>query len=85
MEPRKQPAPIQLQLFNQPVQLVVRSGIGRLLYNGEDPGFTDRVEIVDRIPRDHTGWQSIRYKSKRYQLFGGIRTPHFICLNSPIE
>lgn len=91
MESKKQPQPTQLQLFSQPIQLVVRSGKGRLLYNhqhsyyGEDSDFTDRVEIVDRIPRDHTGWQSIRYKSKRYQLFGGIRTPHFICLNSPIE
>ncbi len=54
MELRKRQATIQLQLFNQPIQLVVRSGLGRLLYNhqhsyyGEDPNFTDRVEIVDR-------------------------------------
>jgi len=54
----------------------VRSGLGNPLRNGD--GFTDTIEQVWRIPRQHSGWQSVQYKGKRYQLHGGIRTPHFI-------
>lgn len=40
---------------------------------------------IERVPRDHSGWQSIRYQGKRYQLFGGIRTNLFIDTNNPIK
>lgn len=63
------------------LQISVRSGHGSVV--GRD--FNDVVEVVDRVPRFHSRWQSIRYKCKRYQLFGGVRTPYFICLNNPIK
>ena len=43
--------------------------------------FSDTVEYVQRAVRQHNGWQSIVYKGRRYQLHGGIRTCHFICLH----
>ena len=90
---------MQQRLFPELLQIAVRTGIGSIIYdedtrnrrrlglNGVGPWpaeFTDEVEQVDRIPREHAGWQSVRYKGRRYQLFGGIRTAFFICLNSPI-
>ena len=77
----------QLLLFNtEAVRLTVRTGTGTIRYSGEEleEQFTDKIKTIWRVPRDHTGWQSIKYKGKRYQLFGGIRTEYFICLNSPI-
>ena len=59
---------------------VVRSGRGSVTAGG----FTDHVCFASRAARYHAGWQSVRYDSRRYQLLGGIRTPLFICLNSPI-
>lgn len=47
--------------------------------------FTDSTCVVRRVPRQHKGWQSVSYKGKRYQLFGGFHVYWFICLNSPIE
>lgn len=41
------------------VKLKVRNGAGEV------------VDVVERIPRGHKGWDSVRYKGKRYQLFGG--------------
>ena len=69
----------------EPLQFVVRTGLGGLTY-GKKYGtrFTDRVETVSRKPRFNVGWQAVTYKRKRYQLLGGVRTPYFICLNSPI-
>lgn len=62
--------------------ITVRSGKGTVeLHTGQ---FTDIVEMIDRVPRQHRNWQSIKYRGKRYQLFGGIHTAHFICLDSPI-
>jgi len=90
---------MQMLLFKQPIQIVVRKGFGSIVYDKElqahrrlgligygprSPEFTDEIERVDRIPRDHSGWKSIRYANQRFQLFGGIRTPFFICVNSPI-
>lgn len=73
------------------VLLTVRTGEGTVLpaeSSFGDPGrgeqFTDTVEHVSRCPRQHSGWESVRYKGKRYQLKGGIRTGPFICLNNPI-
>lgn len=79
---------MQQRLFTEPLQIRVRTGLGSIIY-ADDPhcpriSFTDEVELIDRIPREHSGWQSIRYKKQRYQLFGGVRTNFFICLNSPI-
>lgn len=61
----------------------VRTGLGTInSYTGE---FTDVIEKVQRVVRQHHGWQSVTYKGKRYQLLGGVRTNCFICLNSPIK
>jgi hypothetical protein len=62
------------------VQFDVRSGEGTI--NGTE--FTDTVGQARRIPRQHSGWQSVRYQHKRYQLQGGIRTPYFITLSNPL-
>ncbi len=64
------------------MKISVRSGTGSVNSTGE---FTDVIEIVDRSPRRHKGWDSVQYKRKRYQLYGGIRTDYFICLNNPIK
>ena len=45
---------------------------------------TSPTETATRIPRHHSGWQSVRYKGRRYQLFGGIRGPFYITLDMPI-
>lgn len=79
---------MQQRLFTEPLQITVRTGTGSIIYT-EDPncpsvGFTDEIKQIDRIPREHSGWKSVRYRKQRYQLFGGIRTAFFICLNSPI-
>ena len=60
----------------------VRTGEGDLR---SDMTFSDVVETVSRIPTFNVGWQAVTYKGGRYQLFGGVRTPYFICLNSPIK
>jgi len=85
---------MQQRLFTEPVQIVVRTGTGSIIYDndlrtrraleGWLPDFSDEIDRIDRIPREHAGWKSVRYKKRRYQLFGGIRTAFFICLNSPI-
>lgn len=64
-------------------QFHVRTGTG--YPTGDGKGFTDTVEVVFRVPREHKGWESVRYKGKRYQLHGGIRTPLFITLTNPIR
>lgn len=71
------------------IEIVVRSGTGSLFPFRDssdyyDVVFNDELDKVIRSPRQHSGWQSVRYGRKRYQLFGGIHTPYFICLNSPI-
>lgn len=43
------------------------------------------IGTIDRKPRDHVGWQSIRYKKKRYQLHGGVRANYFINITNPIQ
>jgi len=43
------------------------------------------LAVIDRIPQDHSGWQSIRWMGKRYQLFGGIRNPYFIDIANPLK
>ena len=60
----------------------VRTGEGDLRHDGT---FSDVVETVSRIPSFNAGWQAVTYKGGRYQLFGGVRTAYFICLNSPIK
>ena len=65
--------------------LYVRSG--KWDYKGTVPesGFPDVVDQVERVPRHHSGWQSITYKGNRYQLMGGIRTYFWINLTMPIK
>lgn len=49
---------------------------------------TDGYRIIGtakRIPRDHSGWQSVTYRGKRYQLYGGIYTPLFINISNPLS
>lgn len=67
--------------MSQVLRVVVRTGEGTITNGG---GFTDAVEIVERVPRQHSRWQSITYKWVRYQVFGGIRNRYYICLNNPI-
>gem|GEM_PF-5675409 len=43
-----------------------------------------KCKTFDATPRQHTGWQSIKFGGNRYALRGGIRTDFFISLNSPI-
>jgi len=64
------------------VRLVVRTGEGDLDSGGE---FTDIVTRVNRVPRQHAGWQSVAYRNERYRLGGGIRTGFFICINNPVK
>lgn len=64
------------------MRLVIRSGRGTVCMDG---AFTDVVDTACRNPRQHFGWQSVWYRGRRYQLFGGVRTDHFICLNNPIK
>lgn len=65
-----------MQLFT------VRSGKGTVRPDGT---FTDEIEKVSRVPRQHKGWESVTYKGQRYQLHGGIHTEWFICLTTPIK
>jgi len=61
----------------------VRTGLGTVRLS--DGVFTDVLTTATRAVRQHSGWQSVRYKGQRFQLFGGIHTNWFICLNSPIK
>lgn len=63
------------------VPILVRTGKGTVTSNG---GFTDVVDTIVRVPRQHSGWKSVRYAGKRYVLHGGIRTDYFISELSPI-
>lgn len=70
----------------EPLLFQVRTGLGTVNSAGE---FSDVVEEVARIPVVHenstiSSWRSVRYKGKRYQLLGGVRTPYFISLNNPL-
>ena len=40
---------------------------------------------IERTPQQHTGWQSVRWQGRRYQLFGGIRNPEFIDIANPLR
>ena len=63
------------------VPIAVRSGEGTVT---DDGSFDDTIKFADLTPVQHLGWQSVRYKGKRYQLRGGVSTDYFICLNNPI-
>jgi lipocalin len=75
---------IQQRLFNESVQFVVRTGHGHIQY-GESVRFSDTILTATRVPETHAGWRAVRYQNHWYELCGGIRTPLFICLNSPIR
>lgn len=65
------------------VWIAIRTGFGTVsIYTSR---FSDVVGYVWRIPRNHSGWCSVTYKGKRYQLFGGVYVDFFICLNRPIQ
>lgn len=70
-------------MTDKSVPLLVRKGTGT--YYDDSTDFSDTCDRVRRVPRQHSGWQSITYKGKRYCLRGGFRTPYFICLNNPIS
>lgn len=64
----------------------IRTGQGGVC--NTDPlscNFNDCKGVATRIPRQHSGWQSVTVANKRYQLHGGVRTNLFICLNNPIK
>jgi hypothetical protein len=73
----------QGRLDGRDVPIAVRTGAGT--YIGDSTEFSDTVDRVRRVPRDHVGWQSVIYKGQRYRLGGGIRTQYFIYLNNPIR
>ena len=43
------------------------------------------LTIIQRVPRQHSGWESVTYQNKRYQLFGGVRVNHFIDIANPLK
>lgn len=55
----------QLLLFNPCVTVSVREGTGCINYEATDTEgrtvFTDLVDVVVRVPREHSGWQSAFY------------------------
>ncbi len=68
-------------VLRYPVYLAVRTGKGTV--SGDS--FTDVVKWISRVAVQHAkGWWSVNYERRRYQLFGGIRTCQFICLNNPL-
>lgn len=42
------------------------------------------LAVKRRMARQHSGWFSVWYLGKRYQLLGGLRVPFFINLSRPI-
>jgi hypothetical protein len=42
-------------------------------------------QVITRRARQHRGWLSVYWRGKRYQLFGGTRTPFFINPARPIR
>ena len=68
--------------MSESLLISVSTGLGDLRHDGT---FSDVVEVTRRIPRFNVGWQAVTYRRGRYQLFGGVRTAYFICLNSPIK
>ena len=38
-----------------------------------------------RVPRQHKGWLSVKYKGVRYQLFGGVHVGRRINLKMPLK
>ncbi len=51
---------------------------------GTECNHCSKCETFDATPRQHTGWQSVKFDGNRYVLRGGIRTNFFISLNNPI-
>lgn len=43
------------------------------------------LEHAIRIPRKHKNWESVVYKGKRYQLYGGCYVNPFINFDFPIQ
>jgi len=44
----------------------------------------DVVHVIYRTPKQHDGWQTVRYKGKEYYLQGGMTAWHFIDLNETL-
>ena len=69
--------------------MVIEKGIEMKIVSGiklwrSSNSITYLCKTVSRIPRQHSGWQSVRFDGNRYVLRGGIRTDFFISLNNPI-
>lgn len=64
------------------LDIEVRSGLGTVTHDGE---FTDVIDTITRVPKQHKGWESVTYEKRRYQVFGGVRTPYFINLQNPLR
>ena len=43
------------------------------------------LATIQRTPRQHSGWVSIAFQGRRYQVFGGVRNPLFIDITSPLK
>lgn len=64
------------------ITFYVRSGDGAVR---EDGTWNDAIDLITRSVRQHSGWQSVIYKGKRYVLNGGIHNFYFINLKNPIK
>lgn len=51
----------------------------------DDGSFSNTIDRISRCVIQHRDWRSVKYKSKRYQLFGGVHVNHFINLDNPIN
>lgn len=61
--------------------ILVRTGQGDVLPDGT---FSDTVDEIERFEHVYSDYRWIRHGGRRYQVFGGIRTPYFIVLNHPL-
>ena len=72
----------QGRLDGKDVPVAVRTGSGTYIEDSTE--FSDTVDRIRRVPREHASVLWVVYKGKQYRLGGGSRTQYFICLNDPI-
>lgn len=54
------------------------------VFEVRDDTHSPALITIARAVRQHSGWQSVRFAGRRYQLFGGIRGPYYINLSQPL-
>lgn len=58
-------------------------GSAKVVLNTKRNGIIQGLVLL--TPRQHVGWESVRYRGERYQVFGGFRGALFINLDNPIK